>query len=106
MAKYPGFEQFNIEERLEQHSGELKSLHDADVPHSAVLGDFCISVKTEGDKVCINAPIIGDICVKLPISVPNGTVAKVCATVKIFPPKVCITVYIGGVKITEQCFGT
>jgi hypothetical protein len=38
----------------------------------------CISVKIKGGKACLSVPYAGDICIKVPSEIPNGTVAEAC----------------------------
>ena len=66
----------------------------------------CISVTVEDGEACFEIPIIDkDICVKVPSWIPEGTVAKACVSVQLFPPKACLTVTALGTRIFKKCFG-
>ncbi len=38
----------------------------------------CVSAKYENGRICVNFPVIGDICFNAPISIPVGATVKVC----------------------------
>lgn len=38
----------------------------------------CVSAKYENGEICVNFPIVGNICFKVSLPIPNGTSVKVC----------------------------
>ena len=67
----------------------------------------CISATISNGKACINTPI-GSKCVSVPSSVPNGTVAKVCADICKkwgIPCGAEVTVSVAGQQVASEGFG-
>ncbi len=38
----------------------------------------CVSATYDNGKICVNFPIVGDICFNVPLSIPVGATVKVC----------------------------
>lgn len=69
---------------------------------------FCASVSVQNGQVCVSIPILGDICIPIPISLPSGTAVQACvSTCDRFgiPLGACITVTALGQQVTRQCVG-
>lgn len=43
--------------------------------------DACVSVTIENGKACLNVPIYGSVCIDVPSSIPNGTLAEACVDI-------------------------
>lgn len=68
----------------------------------------CVSIAVEGNKVCVNLPLgLGKICLPMPVTIPNGTLAQACIRVCTtwgIPTGVRLTISVGGVVILEKTF--
>ena len=91
---------------------ELMSLRSTDsLPDAGELSLLaeCITIKVEGNKVCIDLPLgFGKVCLPIPISIPNGEVGKACLSICTtwgIPTGVKVTVKIGGVEVVSKKFG-
>jgi hypothetical protein len=80
----------------------------------AVTPSACADVTIEGGQACLNLPVVGSKCIKVPDWVPNGTVASACTStcytnigfgVKI-PTGACLTVKVAGEQVSRDCFGS
>jgi len=38
----------------------------------------CVSAKYDNGRICVNFPVVGDICFDVPLSIPVGATVKVC----------------------------
>ncbi len=38
----------------------------------------CVSASYDNGKICVNFPVVGDICFNVPLSIPVGATVKVC----------------------------
>lgn len=38
----------------------------------------CVSAKYDNGKICVNFPVVGEICFKAPLSIPVDATVKVC----------------------------
>ncbi|BDA86694.1 hypothetical protein Sa4125_42360 [Aureimonas sp. SA4125] len=114
--QYPSFSSESIEGALEaarrDHEGQdLKSLGMKGLPPSSELSVLaqCISVTVSNNKVCLNLPLgIGSVCLPIPISFPNGTVAQACLSICTtwgLPTGVKVSVIVAGITIVQQTFG-
>ena len=69
----------------------------------------CISVVVRQRKVCLDLPLgLGQHCIPIPISVPEGTAAKACLTLCTtwgIPTGVKVDVKVAGIGIVSQSFG-
>jgi hypothetical protein len=72
----------------------------------------CVTVGTAGGRVCLRLPVVGNVCLPLPIPVPSGTLARACVSVctKGFgpfkaPTGACLAVSVAGRQIARKCFG-
>ncbi|MGW0810796.1 hypothetical protein [Nonomuraea sp. NPDC002799] len=69
----------------------------------------CISITVQNNKICVNLPLgLGGLCIPLPLSIPNGTVAQACLRIcTIFgaPTGACVSIEVAGVHIAQQCIG-
>lgn len=68
----------------------------------------CVSVTIRDGKACVNVPIYGDVCVDVPDSVPNGTLAEACIDVcKKFgvPCGVEVWVKVAGETVASDSWG-
>lgn len=72
--------------------------------HSSTLAakiSACVEAKYENGQICVNFPVIGDICFKVSLPLPSGSSVKVCMETcgyKFTPPffkGVKATVYVG-----------
>ncbi|MCU9838328.1 hypothetical protein OEZ49_11170 [Ruegeria sp. WL0004] len=74
-----------------------------------ILGETCISVTVEDNKVCVKIPIVNQkVCFPIPVSIPNGTAAKACikiCTTFGIPTGACVTITALGIQVIHQCFG-
>ena len=93
------------------NSGAIRLLSSADkkgrkVTNVARLADLskCVSVVVRDNEICLEIPFIGDLCVELPIPVPDGEVAEACVELK-FPACVRITVTVLGRTVVDEEFG-
>lgn len=70
---------------------------------------FCASVSVQNGKVCVSIPVLGEICIPIPLTLPSGTAAQACvSTCDILggiPTGACITVTALGHQVTRQCVG-
>jgi hypothetical protein len=68
----------------------------------------CVSLTVGNGKVCLSIPYAGEVCVSVPGSVPNGTVAEACVdTCKKFGV-LCgakVTVRVAGIQVACQSWG-
>ncbi len=95
------------------HEGIQRSATESDFnimkAGSLLVHAECISVKTEKQKVCLDLPLgLGKHCISIPISFPDGTVAKAClhiCTTWGIPTGVKISIEIGGITVISQTFG-
>lgn len=49
--------------------------------HSSTLAaqiSACVSAKYDNGQICVNFPIVGDICFSVPLSIPVDATVKVC----------------------------
>ena len=68
----------------------------------------CVSLRIVNRRVCLRLPVVGNVCLPIPIPVPSGTLAQGCASVcKTWgiPTGACLSVRIGGRQIARKCFG-
>lgn len=69
----------------------------------------CIKVEIEDNKVCLVLPLgLGEHCLPIPISIPNGTAAEACLSICTkfgIPTGVKIYIKVAGNTIIEQTFG-
>ncbi len=68
----------------------------------------CIGIRTANNRVCLRLPVVGNVCLRLPIPVPSGTLAQGCISVcKTWgvPTGACLSVRVAGRQIARKCFG-
>ena len=72
------------------------------------LAAGCISVTVNNNKVCVKLPLgLGEVCLPIPFTIPNGTVAEACIRVCTtwgIPTGVKLTVSVAGHVILEKTF--
>lgn len=102
----------------EQMSMDAKSLT-ADSVGGATGGAFaaggeflvrseCISVTVDNGQVCLNLPIVGSVCLPIPLPVPSGTAAQACLDVCTtwgIPTGVKVTISVLGQVVVQKTFG-
>ncbi len=72
----------------------------------------CVSIRTANNRVCLRLPVVGNVCLPIPIPVPSGTLARGCVSVctkrigfiKI-PTGACLSVSVAGRQVARKCFG-
>ncbi len=77
-------------------------------PAQQVNASECVSVSVRDGKVCLDLPVVGSICLPIPIPVPSGTAAQACIDVCThmgIPTGACVNVSVLGQKVAQQCFG-
>ena len=93
--------------QLTSHTCECEEHAYADSSLSRTHGD-CVSVTINDGKACLNIPYAGSVCVSVPGSIPNGTVAEACIdTCKRFGI-LCgakVSVRVAGQEIASQSWG-
>lgn len=65
----------------------------------------CISVKVEDHQVCLEIPVIGEVCIPVPSFIPNLTVGQAClelCTTFGIPTGVKVTLEILSFKVTKS----
>ncbi len=68
----------------------------------------CVSITIDDGKACLNIPYAGDVCISVPDSVPNGTVAEACIDTCSKFGILCgveVSVRVLGVEVTSQSWG-
>ncbi|WP_428308158.1 hypothetical protein [Lacipirellula sp.] len=68
----------------------------------------CVSVTIRNGKACLNVPVKGSVCVDVPSSIPNGTVAEACIKIcKKFgiPCGVKVYVKVAGIEVASGSWG-
>ncbi|MEK6259251.1 MAG: hypothetical protein AABP62_11605 [Planctomycetota bacterium] len=68
----------------------------------------CVTLTISDGKACLNVPIFGSVCVSVPSSIPNGTLAEACIDIcKRFgiPCGVEVTVKVAGQKVASDTWG-
>lgn len=116
MPEYTQFPQENIDKALAlaRRSSEGVDLRSTDMlaPGMALragpanFSAGCIGLVSKGNQVCLELPIVGNLCV--PIDLPDGTAAEACVDVCThfgFPTGFCVKVRALGNDIFSQCFG-
>ncbi len=67
----------------------------------------CVSVVVQNGQICLDLPVVGNECISVPIP-GSGTLAQACidlCTTLGFPTGVCVSVSVGGIQVTKECFG-
>jgi len=68
----------------------------------------CISVTSGNHRVCLNVPIVGNICIPLPFDLPDGTAVQACVSIRTInfgiPTGVCVRIRVAGEEIVSRCF--
>jgi hypothetical protein len=86
-----------------------RSINDKGVVPSA-----CANITIKNGQACLNLPVVGSKCIRVPNRVPNGTVASACTStcykkvwpgIKI-PTGACLTVKVAGEQVSRDCFGS
>ena len=75
---------------------------------SGLSPSVCASVTVGGGQVCLNVPVVGNVCLPIPTWVPSGTAAQACIDVCTtwgFPTGACVTVTALGQQVARECFG-
>ena len=54
----------------------------------------CVSATSEGRKVCFKFPVIGNLCINVPISIPPGVLKACGSTCGIIPKGLKVTLYV------------
>lgn len=115
--KYYSFSDEAIKNAIEAAKGTHKDVQlDASKPdfntHKGgcmLVAAECISVTTEGNKVCVNLPLgFGKHCFTLPISIPSGSVGQACISICTtwgIPTGVKVSIVIAGITVISQSFG-
>lgn len=111
MPEYRSFNEEAISNALEAASRTYGGIDFRDIntiplasPSRLSIRAECLSVTVENNEICLELEGVGETCIPLPLSVPNGTVAQACLDIEYWPPGVCVTVEVGGIKILEACF--
>ena len=117
MANFHSFDEKRVEEALEAARSAHTQANVAAAKTSSDLSDSgelallaeCIEVKVENNKICLKLPLgFGQVCIPIPISIPNGTAAKAClhiCTTLGIPHGVKVTISVAGVTIVTKKFG-
>ena len=117
MTSYQEFSAQSIEQALDtaRMHNEIVGVTTADgSPNIAGGGEFsvlaeCATVTVSGGRVCLNLPLgIGQVCIPIPISFPDGTVAKACLSICStwgIPTGVQVTVSVAGQTGGRQSLG-
>jgi hypothetical protein len=116
MPEYTEFPQENIDKALAlaRRSFEGVDLQSTDMlsPQMALRAgpaDFnagCIGVISQDNQVCLQLPVVGNLCV--PVDLPDGSVAEACVVVCThwgIPTGICLTIRALGNNIFRQCYG-
>lgn len=75
--------------------------------HLKALGG-CISATVSGGQVCVSLPIVGNVCLPIPLPLPDGTSVQACFSIcftVFIPTGVELTVSYNGNVIIQQSFG-
>lgn len=86
-----------------QRGAQAVSLDSGLMPSST-----CVSVSVGPSGICLNLPVVGNVCIPVSIPVPIGTVAQACIDVCTkfgIPTGACVTVTALGKQIAQECFG-
>ncbi len=70
--------------------------------------DVCVGVSINNQgEVCLNVPIVGNVCIPIHTPFPPGTAAQACISTcdHIVPTGACVTVTVLGHQVARQCFG-
>jgi hypothetical protein len=117
MTTYHQFSQDKVDAALSAANAHNELLRVADVHGGASIaagGELsiaaeCISVTVQNNRICLNLPLgIGNYCLPIPVSIPNGTAAEACLSICTtfgFPTGVKVTVSALGHVIIEKSFG-
>jgi hypothetical protein len=117
MSTYHEFNHSKINESLEaaQSHFDIEALTKANAETNLAEGGCltlraeCVSVDVEDNKVCLKLPLgIGNSCIPLPISIPNGTAARAClyiCTTFGVPTGVKVTVSVLDEVVAKKSFG-
>lgn len=77
-------------------------------PELSILAQ-CISVNVTNHRVCLRLPLgIGNVCLPIPLPIPNGTAAEACLSICTWwgiPVGACVRIVVGGKEIVKRCFG-
>lgn len=63
----------------------------------------CLSVEVQSNEVCLKIPFIPDLCVELPISVPDGELVEACVELQL-PNCIRITVEVFDEIVVDETF--
>jgi hypothetical protein len=77
---------------------------------AVLLSDFCIGATVSGNAACVNVPPFGNLCVPIPVSVPNGASVQACASIctkwGFIPTGACVSAYYNGQQVGGECWGS
>lgn len=67
----------------------------------------CVGVGIFNHRACLRLPVVGNVCVPIPLNVPNingSACFRVCTKWGV-PTGACVDIYASGRKVAGRCFG-
>ena len=61
----------------------------------------CVSAEVNGNEICLEIPFVPDLCIELPIPVPDGEVVEACVELKL-PSCLRVTVTVLGNPVVDE----
>ncbi|WP_271782266.1 hypothetical protein [Aquimarina algiphila] len=77
-----------------------------EVINDEVNPSVCITGDINGNKVCVDIPILGNQCFTLPHSIPIGATAQACTCGSFIPTGAKVTVKAAGVTLWSKTIGS